>query len=76
MGTPHSETVVEGLAIVFLEYFEEELKRIGLHEAVRATCHEIEINVPNFFSIFELYCTALGTFFIPVGELELALHEI
>ena len=27
-------------------------------------------------AIFELYCPALGTFFTPVGELGLALHEI
>jgi len=50
--------------------------RIRLHEVVRATCHEIEISVPNFFPIFELYCQALGTFFTAVGELVLALHEM
>jgi len=32
--------------------------------------------VPNFFSIFELYCLDLGIFFTPVGELGLALHEM
>ena len=30
----------------------------------------------NFFTIFELYCPASRTFFTPVSELELALHEI
>ena len=49
---------------------------IGLHEAVRATCYGIEISVPNIFAIFWLYCPASGTFFTPVGELELALHEM
>ena len=41
--------------------------KIGLHEAVRA---------PNLFAIFELHCPATGTFFTPIGELGLALHEI
>jgi len=50
--------------------------KIGIHEAVRATCNGIEISVPNFFAIFELYCPASGTFFTPVGELGLALHEM
>jgi len=50
--------------------------RLGLHETIRATCHGIEISVPNFYAIFELYCPALGTFFTPVDDLRLALHEI
>ena len=32
--------------------------------------------MPNFFVIFELYCPVLGTFFTPVSELRLALHEM
>ena len=47
------------LALYVLEYLQAELMRIGLHEAVRDTCHGIEISVPNFFTIFELYCLAL-----------------
>jgi len=50
--------------------------KLRLHEAVKATCHGIEISVPNFFAIFELYCPASGTFFTPVGELGSALHEM
>ena len=50
--------------------------KIRLHEAVRATYYEIEISVPNFFTIFELYYPASGTFFTPVSELGLALHEM
>ena len=59
-----------------LEYFEAELMKIGLHEAVRATCYEIEICVPSFFAIFELYCPATGTFFTLVSEFGLALYEM
>ena len=62
------------LALYVLEYFKAELMKIGLHETVRATCHGIEITVPNFFTIFELYCPASRTF--PVDELGLALHEM
>ena len=36
----------------------------------------MEISVPNFFAIFELYCPAMGTFFTLVGELGLELHEM
>ena len=59
-----------------LEHFDANLMKVGLHEAVRATCHGIKISVPNFFAIFKLYCLASGTFFTPIGELGLALHEM
>jgi len=32
--------------------------------------------VPNFYSIFELYCPSTGTSYTPVVELGLALHEM
>jgi len=59
-----------------LKYFKADLMRLGLHESIRATCHGMEISVPNFFAIFELYYPALRTFFTPVGELGLVLHEM
>ena len=34
------------------------------------------MSVANFYAIFELYCPATGTFFTPVGELGMALHEM
>ena len=34
------------------------------------------MSVANFYAIFELYCLATGTFFTPVGELGMALHEM
>ena len=59
-----------------LEAFEEELKRLGLYEAIRATCFGINISVPTFYAILELNCLASGTFFTPVGELGMVLHEM
>ena len=53
---------MEGLGAYVLEHFEAELMKIGLHEAVRATCYGIEISVPNFFAIFELCCPAWGPY--------------
>ena len=55
--------------LYILEHFEEDLKRLRLYEAVRATCYGIEVTVPNFYAIFELYYPASGTFFTPVSEL-------
>ena len=59
-----------------LAHFEEDLERLGLHEAVRITCYGIQMSVANFYAIFKLYCPATGTFFNPVGELGMALHEM
>ena len=52
------------------------MRWLGLHEAVKATCFGININIPTFYAILEMYCPALGTIFTPVGELEMALHEM
>ena len=49
----------------------------GLYEAVRApTCFGISNNIPTFYAILEMYYSMSGTFFIPVGELRMALHEM
>ena len=34
------------------------------------------MSVANFYAIFELHCLATGTFFTPVNELGMALHEM
>jgi len=57
-------------------HFGEDLKRRRLREAIRATCYGIQMSVANFYAILELYCPATGTFFTPVGELGMALHEM
>ena len=59
-----------------LAHFEEDLERLVLREAVRATCSGFQMSVENFYVIFELYCPATWTSFTPVGELGMALHEI
>jgi len=64
------------LTMYVLEAFETDLKRLGLHEAVRATCFGINISIPTFYAILEMYCPASGMFFTPVGELGMVLHEM
>ena len=64
------------LTLYILKHFSEDLQRLRLHEVIMATCYGIEVSKPTFYAIFELYCPASGTFFTPVSELELALHEM
>ena len=64
------------MTLYVFAHFEEDLERLGLYDAVRATCYGIQMSVANFYAIFELYCLATGTFFTPVGELGMALYEM
>jgi len=64
------------LTLYALAHFEEDLRRLELYEAVRATYYGIQMSIANFYAIFELYCPATGTFFTPVGELGMTLHEM
>ena len=41
------------LTLYVLAHFEEDLERLGLYEAVRATCYGIRMSVVNFYAIFE-----------------------
>jgi len=59
-----------------LDQFSDELKRLGLYKAVRATCYEIEVNVLTFYAILKLYYSSTRTFFTPVEELGLSLYEM
>ena len=59
-----------------MDMFEADLKRLRLHEAVRASCFGINISIPNFYTVLEMYCPASGTFFTSVGELGMALNEM
>jgi len=52
------------------------LKRVGLYSAVRAVQWGIPQSSQNFFGILERYNPLTGTFFTPVGEMGLALHEL
>ena len=64
------------MTLYVLAHFEEDMERLGLREAVRAICYDIQISVANFYTIFELYCPATVTFFTPVSELGMALHKV
>jgi len=59
-----------------LAHFEEDLERLELREAIRATCYGIQMSLANFYTIFELYYPATWTFFTLIGELSIALHEM
>ena len=52
------------------------LKRVGLYVAVRAVQWGIPPGSHNFFGILERYNSLTGTFFTPVGEMGLAMHEL
>jgi len=56
-----------------LEQFSNELEKLGLYEVVQAASHGIEVSVPNFYSIFKLYCPSIRIFFTPITELSLSL---
>jgi len=64
------------LTLYVLAHFEEDLERLELREAVSAICYGIQISLANFYAIFRLYCPATRTFFTPVGELGMTLHEM
>ena len=52
------------------------LEHVGLRSAVRAVQWGIPRSSHNFFGILERYNPLTGTFFTPVGEMGLALHEL
>ena len=59
-----------------LTNLEGPLRRVGLYPAVRAVQWGIPMSSHNFFGILERYNPRTGTFFTPVGEMGLALHEL
>ena len=52
------------------------LEQAKLYQAVRAVQYGIPPSSQNFFGILERYNPLTGTFFTPVGEMGLALHEL
>ena len=64
------------LILYVLEMFTDDLMRLGLYEAVRATCFGININIPTFYAILEMYCPTSGIFFTLVDKLRMVLHEM
>jgi len=51
-------------------------EKYELYDAVQATHLGMDICIPNFFAVLERYNPHSGTFFIPIGEMGLALHEM
>ena len=66
----------KNLTQYILVYFREDLERLRLHEAARATCYDIHVSIANFYAILELYCPSTRTFFTLMDELGMTLHEI
>ena len=54
----------------------ELLGHVGLYPAVRAVQWGVPPSSHNFFGVLERYNSLTGTFFTPVGEMGLALHEL
>ena len=52
------------------------LKQVGLYHSVRAVRYGLLQSFHNFFGVLEHYNPLTGTFFTPVGEMGLALHEL
>ena len=52
------------------------LDQVRLYQAVRAVQYGIPQSSHNFYGILEHYNPLTGTFFTPVGEMGLALHEL
>jgi len=64
------------LTLYVLEFFEDDLKQLGLYDAIRATCFRIEISIPTIYTIFELYCLAFGMFLLAQRPFSLVLMMI
>jgi len=59
-----------------LAEFEDLLLQGGLYGAVRAVLYDIPQSTQHFYAILEWYNPATCTFFTPIGEMGLALHEM
>ena len=59
-----------------LAEFEDLLLQAGLYGAVRAVQYDIPQSTQYFYAILERYNPETCTFFTPLGEIGLALHEM
>ena len=59
-----------------LTEFEGLLKQTGLYQAIRVIQYGIPQSSHHFYDVFEHYNPLTGTFFTPVGEVGLDLHEL
>ena len=51
-----------------------QLQHVGLYHSVRVIQYSLPQSSHIFYGILEHYSPLTGTFFIPVGEMGLALH--
>ena len=59
-----------------LTELEDLLKQVGLYQAVRVVQYGISQSSHNFYGVLEHYNAWTCTFFTPVREMEIALHEL
>ena len=52
------------------------LKQVGLYHSVRAVQYGLSQSSHHFYGVLERYNHLTGTFFMPVGETGLTLHEM
>lgn len=49
---------------------------IGLYYAIRGSCYGLKKNPKLFIALVEMHNRRTGTFFTPIGEMGLTLHEM
>ena len=59
-----------------LAEFEDLLLQTGLYGAIRVVQYDIPQCIQYFYAIPERYNPETCTFFTPIGEMRLALHEM
>lgn len=76
VGWAHYNPEWDALSGWILEKYEDILKAIVMFYAMRATRSGLETNPTMFIALAERYNCHTGTFFMPGGEMGLALHEM
>lgn len=64
------------MTVWILAKHEAVLKKLEVYYALRATQYGVEVNHHMFLALVEMYNCYTGTFFVPVREIDLALHEM
>ena len=59
-----------------LTELEDLLKQAGFYQVVRVIQYGLPQSSHHFYGVLERYNPLTGTFFTPVGEMGLALHEL
>jgi len=76
MGSLYQQNMVSGMVGFALAKFEDLLLQAGLYETVRAIQNGILQSTQHFYTILERYNPETYTFFTPIGEMGIALHEM